>query len=175
MARRYLAAAMLLVGAALVSAGVRSLVLSKSQLPEPPAVAVRSLPVEGESCCVLEVPRLKARMTIVEGTRPEDLERAPGHFIRSAAPGGDGNCAISAHRDTHFRPLRKIRKGDLIRITHAGRVFEYRVRSLRVIKPSDVWIVGHTPEPTLTLLTCYPFGYIGPAPKRFAVQATLIR
>jgi sortase A len=173
MKRRILSAAMFLLGAALVYSGVRSLLLSHINIPEPPAAATSSFPIPGQSCCTLEVPRLKARVQILEGTRREDLERAPGHFIRSAAPGSNGNFAVSAHRDTHFRFVRKLRKGDRIRVTYQGKAFEYIVTRTRVIKPGDVWILDQTATPTLTLLTCYPFTYIGPAPNRFAVQAVL--
>jgi sortase A len=164
---------MFLAGAALVYSGVRSLLLSRSNIPESPAFSTSPAPVPGEFCCTLEVPRLRTSVRILEGTRQEDLERAPGRFIRSATPGSNGNFAISAHRDTHFRFVRELRKGDRIRVTYRGKTFEYVVTARKVIRRSDVSILDQTAIPTLTLLTCYPFTYIGPAPNRFAVQAVL--
>jgi sortase A len=92
----------------------------------------------------------------------------------SALPGQPGNAAFAAHRDTYFRPLKGVRKGDEIAITTRDGDFRYLVSGTRVVDPSDVSVLRGSNEPTLTLVTCYPFDYVGSAPKRFIVSARLI-
>jgi len=84
---------------------------------------------------------------------------------------GTGNVALAAHRDTFFRPLKNVRQGDRIRMTTPDGIFTYVVRDTRIVAPTDVSVLEPTPEDTLTLITCYPFTYIGTAPKRFVVRA----
>ena len=105
--------------------------------------------------------------------RPWAFPRA-SHPPLPAAP-VDGNVALAAHRDTFFRGLEHIRAGDDIKLTSIGSDRADRVESTRVVAPADVYVLKETGLPTLTLVTCYPFHYVGPAPKRFIVQAQLIR
>jgi sortase A len=121
----------------------------------------------------LSIPRLDSVLYVVEGDDARDLKRGPGHVIGSAMPGGDGNCIIAGHRDTHFRILKDIRKGDEIVLTRDGETFRYRVDETRVISPADLEPLRPTREPVLNLITCFPFYYVGSAPKRFIVHATL--
>jgi len=109
-----------------------------------------------------------------EGTDASTLERAVGHIANTALPGQAGNTAFAGHRDTFFRRLRYARAGDRIVVTSLSGRHEYVVRDTRVISPKDVSVLDPTPEPTLTLVTCYPFRYVGPAPERFIVRADLL-
>jgi sortase A len=97
-----------------------------------------------------------------------------GHIPGTALPGEDGNIVLAAHRDTFFRPLRNIQKGDEIALTTWNGAFRYRVESIQVVGPDDVGVLQPTSLPTLTLVTCYPFYFVGSAPKRFIVRAGLI-
>ena len=93
----------------------------------------------------------------------------------SALPGEEGNAAFAGHRDTFFRGLRNVRGGDRIVVTTPDGIFTYIVRDTRVVRPTDLTALDPTSQPTLTLVTCYPFDYIGLAPKRFIVRATISR
>ncbi len=120
----------------------------------------------------LEIPRLNLSTVVFEGSDEDVLERGAGHVPGSALPGDRGNAVFAAHRDTFFRPLRGIRVGDLVRIETAGKKkTDYFVASMRVVGPDEVDVLRSTPQPALTLITCYPFRYIGPAPERFVVRA----
>ena len=122
----------------------------------------------------LEAPRLGISVITREGTDASTLERAVGHIANTALPGQAGNTAFAGHRDTFFRRLRYARAGDRIVVTSVSGRHEYVVRDTRVISPKDVSVLDPTPEPTLTLVTCYPFRYVGPAPERFIVRADLL-
>ena len=121
----------------------------------------------------IEAPRLGISVITREGTDAATLERAVGHIAYTALPGEPGNAAFAGHRDTFFRGLRQVRTGDRIAVTTRSGRHEYVVRDTRVVSPDDVSVLDPTPTPTLTLVTCFPFRYIGPAPERFIVRADL--
>lgn len=121
----------------------------------------------------LEIPRLSLSTVVFEGADQDVLERGAGHLPGSALPGNRGNTVLAAHRDTFFRPLRRIQVGDTVKIHTPPGDSVYIVESARVVEPDDVDVLRPTPEPALTLITCYPFRYIGPAPERFVVRAVL--
>jgi sortase A len=123
----------------------------------------------------LEIPRLSLSTVVFEGADEDVLERGAGHVPGSALPGDRGNTVVAAHRDTFFRPLRGIRTGDLVKIHTPLKDNVYVVKSARVVEPDEVSVLKPTREPALTLITCYPFRYIGPAPERFVVRAVLAR
>jgi sortase A len=127
----------------------------------------------GETMAKLSIPRLAAQLYVIEGDSPAELRRGPGHLADSASPGESGNCVIAGHRDTHFRVLKGIRRGDEILLqTERGR-FRYRVSGTSVVSPADTRALQPTRSPVLTLITCYPFYYVGASPKRFVVEAKL--
>jgi len=95
-------------------------------------------------------------------------------LIDTALPGSQGNCVIAGHRDTQFRILRNVKIGEDISVETGGRTFVYRVTDRRVVAPADTRSLDPTPTGTLTLVTCYPFYYVGPAPKRFVIRAALV-
>jgi sortase A len=127
--------------------------------------------VEGDVIGEIQVPRLRLNAMVVQGDSPANLKRAVGHLIKSALPGEWGNVALAGHRDTFFRPLRDIRLGDEIRFKTRERNFEYRVESIEVVVPTDIRVLKSSTGHDLTLLTCFPIYYIGPAPKRLVVRA----
>ncbi|HEY4930134.1 MAG TPA: class D sortase [Terriglobales bacterium] len=121
----------------------------------------------------IEISRIGISVIIVEGIGRRSLQRAVGHIPGTAFPGEQGNVAISAHRDTFFRPLKDIRKDDEITLTTANGSYRYRVDSMKVVAEEDTEVLNDSGASVLTLVTCYPFYYVGPAPKRFVVRARL--
>jgi sortase A len=108
---------------------------------------------------------------IVEGVTEPELRLGSGHIPGTALPGERGNVAIAGHRDTVFRPLRSIQANDFIQLVTLDGRYGYRVVSTQIVGPSDVQVLNPTRRDTLTLVTCYPFYFVGPAPKRFIVRA----
>jgi sortase A len=127
--------------------------------------------VEGDVIGEFQVPRLGIDAVVVQGDSPANLRRAVGHLSKSALPGEWGNVALAGHRDTFFRPLSDIRLGDEIRFKTPERSFDYLVESIEVVAPTDIRVLESSTGHDLTLLTCFPFHYIGPAPKRLVVRA----
>jgi sortase A len=123
----------------------------------------------------LEIPRLNLSAMVREGASERTLSRAVGHIPGTALPGVQGNVALAGHRDTFFRALRNIVKDDLIEIQTEQGTYGYRVDSTRIVGPRDVSVLNASGGETLTLVTCYPFYYVGSAPKRFIVRATLVQ
>lgn len=127
--------------------------------------------VDGSTLGELEVPRLGLKVAFVQGDSPRILRRAVGHISNTAEPGESGNVVLTGHRDTFFRPLRNIRQGDAITLRTFDGDFQYQVESTAVVPPTDMGVLRPSAERTLTLITCFPFYYVGPAPKRFVVLA----
>lgn len=125
----------------------------------------------GDLLCVLQVPRLGLTVPVVEGADSDALLHGAGHVIHTAFPGHHGNVGIAAHRDTCFRPLRFIRPGDHVVVTSPEGVYDYIVEGTQIVLPTDGQVLHRTSTRDLTLVTCYPFYYIGHAPKRFIVHA----
>jgi sortase A len=141
--------------------------------PTPGPAPEQTSPRSGETIGKLMIPRLKAEIYVIEGESEADLRKGPGHLPYTAKPGGKGNCVIAGHRDTHFRVLKDIRKGDDIAIETRDGLFLYRVKSTRIISPKNTSPLKPTKYNALNLITCYPFYYVGSAPKRFIVEAEL--
>jgi sortase A len=123
----------------------------------------------------LEVARLGLDVVMREGVDDDSLRKAVGHLPSSALPGEAGNFVVLGHRDTFFRPLREIARGDSIRVRAATGSFVYKVESIQVTQPDWPGAVEQTRESVITLITCFPFEYIGSAPLRFIVRAKLQR
>jgi sortase A len=128
----------------------------------------------GELVARFEIPRLNTELFVVSGTGKAQLRRGPGTLEGTALPGERGNAVVAGHRDTHFRVLKDIKKGDRILIEREGEEYMYVVRNLQIVKPSETKVLRPTEKSRLTLVTCYPFYYVGPAPKRYIVQADLV-
>jgi sortase A len=131
-------------------------------------------PVSGGMIGRIEIPRLDISVVVIEGTGSTTLRRAVGHISGTALPGHRGNIGISGHRDTFFRPLRNIRKADVITLSTLDGAYRYRVVSTDIVTPSDVAVLDSDGREILTLVTCYPFYFVGAAPKRFIVRAERI-
>jgi len=121
----------------------------------------------------VEIPRVGVSAMVREGDDAATLRHAVGHIPDTALPGEPGNAGLAGHRDTFFRGLKSVREGDRITMTTPGGVLEYIVRHTTVVDPDDVSVLSPRGRQTLTLVTCYPFYYIGSAPRRFIVQAEL--
>ncbi len=132
------------------------------------------LPVSGGMIGRIEIPRLDISVVVIEGTVSTTLRRAVGHIRGTALPGHRGNIGISGHRDTFFRPLRNIRKHDVITLSTLDGEYQYRVISTKIVLPSDVDVLDSDGREILTLVTCYPFYFVGAAPNRFIVRAERI-
>lgn len=128
-------------------------------------------PATGSTLGRIEIPRLGVSAVVRAGSDARTLRLAVGHIPGTALPGEEGNVGLAGHRDTFFKRLRDIETGDAIRVVMPDGVFEYAVERTTVVMPSDVWVLDPTTEPALTLVTCYPFSYVGSAPQRFIVRA----
>ncbi len=133
---------------------------------DPPALLV-----EGGVIGEIQVPRLQLKAIVIQGDSHTILRRAVGHIPETALPGTPGNVVLAGHRDTFFRPLRNIRLGDAITLETPNGAFQYLVESTEVVRATDVEVLNATAGRTLTLITCFPFDYIGPAPNRYVVRA----
>jgi len=122
----------------------------------------------------MEISRLGLTAVIFEGTDEPVLSQGVGHLTGSAMPGQNGNVVLAGHRDSFFRALRNIRSGDVVEVTTAQGVRTYSIAATRIVKPTEVSVMAPTSTPTLTLITCYPFYFVGNAPSRFIVRGTEI-
>ena len=129
------------------------------------------VPIIGEVIGEIEIPTVAIKAVILHGDSPELLRRGVGHLPETPMPGEWGNVALAGHRDTFFRSLRQIRPGDVITLRTTGGAFQYRVESIRVVSPMDIGVVASSNRHELTLVTCFPFDYVGAAPNRFIVRA----
>jgi sortase A len=147
--------------------------------PFPPVLAeakrarAESLGIAGRGSLLgrIEISTIGLAAMILEGTDPGTLRRAVGHFPGTALPGQQGNVAIAGHRETFFRALRNIRKDNEITLTTLNGSYRYRVDSTKVVEPENTEVLYDSDNAILTLVTCYPFDFMGSAPKRFVVRA----
>ena len=149
----------------------------KPAAQQPHAAAVktprRPPPAPGSTVGRIEIPRLGISAVIRAGSDARTLRLAVSYIPGTAMPGELGNLGLAGHRDTFFRKLRDINPDDEIRVTTRDGVFKYYVQRTNIVQPKDVWVLNPTNYPALTLVTCYPFTYIGSAPQRFIVRAAL--
>jgi len=119
----------------------------------------------------IEIPRLGLSAMVMEGDNRTTLRRAVGHIPGTGLPGVPGNIGIAGHRDTFFRPLRNVHENDFITLTTPLGEYRYRVVSIIIVSPSDIAVLDPSVKEVLTLVTCYPFYFVGSAPERFIVRA----
>ena len=136
--------------------------------------AVAASAVSGQPLTRLVIPKINLEAIVVEGTDRQQLIAGPGHIIDTAMPGEPGNAVITAHRDTFFRHIFELEKGDEINVQRNGRTFRYEVTGKKVVPPTDLSVLRPTTGAELTLITCYPIYYIGPAPDRLVVSSRLV-
>jgi sortase A len=142
--------------------------------PQPEMPPPEATLTEGAILGHLEIPRLGLSAAVLQGTDSRTLRLGIGHIPGTAIPGSPGNSAIAGHRDTFFRALKNIHNGDEIELQTAGASTRYLVDWARVVAPGDISVLDPTRDSVLTLVTCYPFYFIGAAPKRFVVRAHVI-
>jgi sortase A len=146
----------------------------RDELPRGSVLSVAAGYPFGQPIARLRIPSARMDWVVFGGTDDATLEKGPGHVPGTAPPGGEGppqNCVITAHRDSHFRNLGWLRKGHRIELETAAGTRTYRVVSREIVTPKEVRVLAATPAPRLTLITCYPFTYIGAAPQRLIVVA----
>jgi sortase A len=141
-------------------------------LAEADRAKVESAAPKGSPLGQIEISSIGLTAMIEEGDNGRTLRRAVGHIPGTALPGQQGNVVIAGHRDTFFRPLRNIRKGDEITLTTLNGSYRYRVDFTEVVGPQDTEALDASTDSILTLVTCYPFYFVGPAPRRFIVRAS---
>lgn len=122
---------------------------------------------------VLRIPKIRVEVAVLPGTDDRTLDRGVGHIEETAVPGTDGNSGLAGHRDSFFRGLKDIAIGDEIELDTLDRTEVYRIERTWVVEPEDVSVLDPTPVRSLTLVTCYPFYFVGSAPQRFIVRAVL--
>lgn len=141
-------------------------------VPERPKGAGRKTgKTRGEVLGRLEIARLNMALIVLEGTDARTLGRSIGHVQDTALPGQTGNIGIAGHRNTHFRRLEWIRRDDEILLTTPQGVYRYRVEWVALFQPTELQVLDPSHGPALTLVTCFPFEYVGNAPLRFVVRA----
>lgn len=140
-------------------------------LPGNPGTDAPKGAAEGSLVGRIDIPRLDLSAIVFEGTSDDTLARGVGHLQGSATPGERGNLVLAGHRDTFFRELRDIRQGDQVRVKAPDGVYQYSVDSTSIVQPNQIEVLRPSDDATLTLITCYPFSYIGSAPERFIVRA----
>jgi sortase A len=138
--------------------------------PAGPPAAVR----KGELIGRLEIPRLGFSAAVAHGDDDGTLKVAIGHLPDTPLPWQAGNTGLAGHRDGFFRPLKDVKENDELRFVTPHGQFRYRVRHTNIVRPEDVWVLDATATPSLTLVTCYPFSYVGNAPQRFVIRAERI-
>lgn len=147
----------------------------RSNATRPPAVTYSPYPKIGDVIGTISLPSLKEKLPIIEGTDDAELKRGVGHFIGSVLPGMRDNSVLAGHRDSVFSNLGKLGLGDLVVVRTVAGEFTYRVTKFRIVMADDRTVIVPTPTAILTLSTCYPFRFIGNAPKRYIVSAELIQ
>jgi sortase A len=191
---RWIEGALLVVGVAIaVWCGVRLVegrYVSKLPVPSPPHAAAPTQPGDANAntgapspipsispggwVARLDFPSIQFSATVLEGSDDATLSRGAGHIEETAFPGQVGNIGIAGHRDTTFRPVRNLHVGDLLDLTTADHLYRYRISKTFIVNPDDVYVLDPGERPMVTLVTCYPFEFIGHAPKRYIVQAELV-
>ncbi len=139
-----------------------------------PKASAAPAPAAGTMLGRLEAPSVKLSTAVLEGSDDATLSRGSGHIEDTPFPGQPGNVGIAGHRDTTFRALRNIHLGDALEFKTADRLYRYRISKTMIVGPDDVYVLDPTPQPALTLVTCYPFEFVGHAPRRFIVRADLV-
>lgn len=162
-----------LLEAELYQASAKASLETQIRMAKPPDRSTVQEPVKGGDVLGrMDIPRLGISVAVLQGTSSRTLRLGAGHIEGTALPGKPGNSGIAGHRDTFFRELKDIRDHDEIQIQTATGLLRYQVDWVRVVGPEDTAVLEPTAlESTLTLVTCYPFYFVGPAPKRFVVHA----
>ena len=142
--------------------------------PSPKAITYPRNGKQGERLGTLSIPATGQKLPIIQGTENPDLKQGVGHFMGSVLPGESDNCVLSAHRDSFFSRLGELNVGDRLITETAAGTFTYKVRRIRIVGADDRTVIVPADHAVLTLSTCYPFNYVGNAPKRYIVVADMV-
>ncbi|KAA0547614.1 class D sortase [Bacillus sp. BGMRC 2118] len=132
-------------------------------------------PNEGDVIGNLTIPSLDFSVPIFYGSSENELRKGVGHYMKSGLPGENRHIVLTGHRDTIFRKLEHIKKDELIWIEMKNGTYQYKINKINIVDQDDRTILVEKPVETLTLITCYPFQYIGNAPERFIISAKLLK
>ena len=138
-------------------------------------VVYTTRPGMGELMGELYIPKLDRSLPIVHGTDEDELAKGVGHYADSVLPGEKDNSVLSGHRDTVFRRLGEVGKGDQLIVTTTAGTFTFSVKKVRIVSSDDRTVIVPKAKPTLTVTTCYPFNFIGSAPERYILEAELVK
>jgi len=141
---------------------------------DPVKVLYPVYPVEGDNIGILSIPVLKQKLPIIQGTGIEELKKGVGHFNQSVLPGEEDNCVLSGHRDTVFAKLGKLKIGDQLIVQTSAGTYTYEIKHIRIVDKDDKTVIVPVDHAVLTLTTCYPFHFVGSAPKRYILIADLV-
>jgi len=159
-----------LIGSALVNKPVETIASSKFLI----GTKTFQYPKLGSEMGKIIIPSISLNYPLIHGDDDESLEKGIGHYAGSTLPGENGNVVLAGHRDTVFRNLGKVKIGETITLqTYYGN-YNYRVAKIRIVDKNDLTVVVPKEKETLTIYTCYPFEYIGHAPKRYVVECEFI-
>lgn len=148
---------------------------SKPGIGKASQTVTSSLPMEeGEKIGILSIPKLEKTLPIYEGVGEDILKKGIGHIPSTPLPGQQSNAVLSGHRDTFFRGLDRLKVGDSLIVTSNNKTYIFKIKKIRIVDKNDKTVIVPKPRSTLTLTTCYPFTYIGPAPQRYIVEAQLL-
>lgn len=148
--------------------------LNSSTPKEAAEVIYPNDPKKGEKLGSLSIPALKMKLPIYEGTSDKELNKGVGHYIQSVLPGEVDNCVLSGHRTSVFSKIGKLKKGDQLIVQTTAGIFTYEIKRIRIVDKNDRSVIVPTDSAVLTLSTCYPFRYVGDAPKRYILSADLV-
>ncbi len=123
----------------------------------------------------MTIPALNRKLPIIQGTDVDNLKKGVGHFTQSVLPGEEDNCVLSGHRDTVFRQIGNLKIGELLIVKTSAGTFTYKISGTRIVHKDDKTVIVPTDNAILTMTTCYPFNFIGNAPDRYIISATLIK
>lgn len=147
---------------------------SQSDRKNEPIKLYHQLPAIDTHIGNLEIPRIKATLPIIQGANEDELEKGVGHVYNTALPGESDTVVLAGHRDTVFKRLGEVKIGDLLIVKTSVGTFIYKVTGAKIVSKDDQSIHSTYPDPHLVVSTCYPFGYIGPAPQRYLLMADLV-
>lgn len=130
-------------------------------------------PARQDGLIRVSIPKINLDAIVLDGTTRKQLKNGPGRVLGTALPGESGNAVITAHRDTFFRHIYELNKGDIILVQRNGETMRFEVTGKKIVEPDDLSVLKQSDDSRLTLITCYPIYYIGPAPQRLAVFSKL--
>ena len=156
-----------------VGESLQSVVVSHAAVAQFAVQEATGVPNPDAPLAVLRIPKIQLEVPVFDGTDAATLDHGAGRIAGTAQVGGGGNVGIAAHRDRFFRGLKDVVPGDPIELARPGQTDRYIIDWIRVVRPTDVFVLEPTPGPAVTLVTCFPFYFIGSAPQRYIVRASL--